>query len=77
MSSHCCLNCLSPYQALLPVPPNPQLPPRLRELWSGCRCFTSSSWPIMFAIKALSNCNLLVLQREAFLELLKEYPWVS
>lgn len=63
--------------ALLPVPPNPQLPPRLRELWSGCRCFTSSSWPIMFAIKALSNCNLLVLQREAFLELLKEYPWAE
>lgn len=31
----------------------------------------------MFAIKALSNCNLLVLQREAFFELLKEYPWVS
>lgn len=73
----CCSSRLLPKQALLPVPPSEQLPPRLRELWSGCRSFSARTWPTMFAVKALSNCNLMVLNRDSFMELLEEYTWVS
>jgi hypothetical protein len=64
-------------QALLPVPSALQLPRRLHALWSGGRCFSSTCWPTMFAVKALSNCNLMVLSRDKFVELVKEYQWVG
>jgi hypothetical protein len=64
-------------QALLPVPPMQELAPRLRALWSGGRSFSTACWPSLFAVKALSNCNLMVLSRTKFTELLVEYPWVS
>lgn len=64
-------------QALLPVPPIQDLPPRLRALWSGGRSFSIACWPTLFLVKALSNCNLMVLSRSKFTELLKEYQWVS
>jgi CRP-like cAMP-binding protein len=63
-------------QALLPVPAPLQLPSRLRSLWSGGRSFSSTCWPTLFAVKALSNCNLMVLSRDKFRELLQEYQWV-
>lgn len=63
--------------ALLPVPAPLQLPSRLRSLWSGGRSFSSTCWPTLFAVKALSNCNLMVLSRDKFRDLLQEYQWAQ
>lgn len=63
--------------ALLPVPPREQLPPRLAQLWEHTPTMSGRAWPCLFAVRALSNCSLLVLSAEGFGGLAQEYEWVS
>lgn len=62
-------------QALLPVPAQQDLPPRLAALWS--RSFSSACWMTLFEVRALSHCTLMVLDREAARQVVQEYGWVS
>lgn len=66
-----------PPQALLPVPPIAELPPRLRAVWGGSSDFSTRRWPCLFTVRALSACALVTLDAGAFAALLQEYEWVS
>eukprot|EP00775_Hariotina_reticulata_P005141 gene5141-5381_t len=63
--------------ALLPVPPSHQQPAQLSQLWSNSKTFSNCRWPTLFAVRALSNCTLLVLDADAFFALLREYSWAE
>jgi hypothetical protein len=64
-------------QALLPVPPSNEQPAQLSELWANSKTFSKCYWPTLFAVRALSNCTILVLDADAFFTLLREYSWVG
>lgn len=72
VSAVCCLFV----QSLLPVPNTDDLPPRLRDLWATS-CFSGQYWPVLFSLRALSNCSLAVLDAQAFQDLAQEYDKVG